>query len=146
MDEIDKKIIQILRQDGRASYKNIGKKVGLSEGAVRIRIKKLMESGVIKKFTIETGLSGGAEALSLISVSPSIPTSKISAILRETPNIKEVYEVTGEYDIVVIISAADITQVNECVEKIRKIEGVLNTNTMIVLSRGEIAYPKTFQN
>jgi DNA-binding Lrp family transcriptional regulator len=133
MDEIDKKIIQILKQDGRASYSEIGKKVGLSEGAVRIRIKKLMESGVIKKFTIETGLSGGAEALSLISVSPSIPTSKISAMLRETPNIKEVYEVTGEYDIAVIISAADIAQVNECVEKIRKIEGVLNTNTMIVL-------------
>ncbi|MGB9853963.1 MAG: Lrp/AsnC family transcriptional regulator [Candidatus Bathyarchaeales archaeon] len=135
MDEVDKKIIQILTQDGRASYSEIGNKVGLSEGAVRIRIKKLMESGVIKKFTIETGLSGGAEALSLISVSPSIPTSKISATLRETPNIKEIYEVTGEYDIAVIISAADIAQVNECVEKIRKIEGVLNTNTMIVLCR-----------
>lgn len=136
MDEMDKKIIQILRKDGRASYKDVGQKVGLSEGAVRIRIKKLVGLGIIKKFTIETGLSGGAEALSLISVSPSVPTSKISAILRETPNIKEVYEVTGEYDIAVVISAADIAQVNECVEKIRKIEGVLNTNTMIVLSRG----------
>ncbi len=136
MDEIDRRIIQILRQDGRAAYKDIGQKVGLSEGAVRIRIKKLVESGVIKKFTIETGLSEGAKALSLISVNPSVPTSKISAILRETPNIKEVYEVTGEYDIAVMISAADIAQVNECVEKIRKIEGVLNTNTMIVLSRG----------
>lgn len=133
MNEIDKQILQILKQDGRASYSDIGKKVGLSEGAVRVRIKKLMESGVIKKFTVETGLFGGAEALSLISVSPSIPTSKISAMLRETPNIKKVYEVTGEYDIVVVISAADITEVNECVEKIRKIEGVLNTNTMIVL-------------
>jgi len=135
MDEIDKKIIQILKQDGRASYSEIGNKVGLSEGAVRIRIKKLMESEVIKKFTVETGLLGGAEALSLISVSPSIPTSKISAMLRETPNIKEVYEVTGEYDIAVVISATDIAQVNDCVEKIRKIEGVLNTNTMIVLCR-----------
>lgn len=133
MNEIDKQILQILKQDGRASYSDVGKKVGLSEGAVRVRIKKLMESGVIKKFTVETGLFGGAEALSLISVSPSIPTSKISAMLRETPNIKKVYEVTGEYDIVVVISAADITEVNECVEKIRKIEGVLNTNTMIVL-------------
>lgn len=133
MNEIDKKIIQILKQDGRASYGEIGKKVGLSEGAVRIRIKKLMESGVIKKFTIETGLSEGAEALSLISVSPSFPTSKISAMLRKTPDIKKIYEVTGEYDIAVIIASADIAQVNECVEKIRKIEGVLNTNTMIVL-------------
>lgn len=133
MDEIDKQIIQILKQDGRAAYSEIGSKVGLSEGAVRIRVKKLIEAGVIKKFTIETGFSGEAEALSLISVNPSIPTSKISAALRETPNIKKVYEVTGEYDIAVVISAADIAKVNECVEKIRKIEGILNTNTMIVL-------------
>lgn len=133
MDEIDKKIIQILRQNGRASYSDIGEKVGLSEGAVRMRVRKLMQSGVIKKFTIETGLSEGAEALSLISVSPSIPTSKISAMLREIPNIKEVYEVTGEYDIAAMIAAADIAQVNDCVEKIRRIKGILDTNTMIVL-------------
>ncbi|MEM3941333.1 MAG: Lrp/AsnC ligand binding domain-containing protein, partial [Candidatus Bathyarchaeia archaeon] len=74
-----------------------------------------------------------AKALSLISVSPSVPTSKISAILRETPNIEKVYEITGEYDIAVIISATGISEVNECVERIRKIDGVINTNTMIVL-------------
>lgn len=133
MDEVDKKILQILKQDGRAAYRDIGKKVKLSEGAVRLRVKKLVDSGVIRRFTIETMLSEGAKALSLISVNPSIPTSKISTILKTTPNIEKVYEITGEYDIAVIISAADITKVNECVEKIRKIEGVLNTNTMIVL-------------
>ncbi|MEM3704156.1 MAG: AsnC family transcriptional regulator, partial [Candidatus Bathyarchaeia archaeon] len=68
MDELDKEIIQILKQDGRAAYRDIGKKVGLSEGAVRLRIKKLVESGVIKRFTVETRLPEGAEALSLISV------------------------------------------------------------------------------
>ncbi|MEM3640846.1 MAG: Lrp/AsnC family transcriptional regulator [Candidatus Bathyarchaeia archaeon] len=133
MDELDKGIIQILKQDGRAAYRDIGKKVGLSEGAVRLRIKKLVKSGVIKRFTVETRLPEGAEALSLISVNPSVPTSKISAALMATPNVKKVYEVTGEYDIAVIISASNISEVNECVEKIRKIEGVLNTNTMIVL-------------
>lgn len=133
MDEFDKEIIKILKHDGRSAYSDIGKRVGLSEGAVRLRIKKMMESGIIKRFTVETGLSEGAEALSLISVNPSVSTSKISATLMATPNVKKVYEVTGEYDIAVIISASDISEVNECVEKIRKIEGVLNTNTMIVL-------------
>ncbi|MCS7114662.1 MAG: Lrp/AsnC family transcriptional regulator [Nitrososphaerota archaeon] len=133
MDTLDKEIIKILRQDGRSTYRDIAKRVGLSEGAVRLRVKRLMGSGVIRRFTVETGLPEGAEALSLISVNPSIPTSKISATLTATPNVKKVYEVTGEYDIAVIISASDISEVNECVEKIRKIEGVLNTNTMIVL-------------
>lgn len=133
MDEVDKMILQILKQNGRAAYKDIGKNVGLSEGAVRMRIKKLMESGIIKKFTVETALPEQAKALSLISISPSIPTSKISALLKETPNVERVYEITGEYDVAVVISAEDIAEVNECVERIRKMEGVMNTNTMIVL-------------
>ncbi|MBC7131136.1 Lrp/AsnC family transcriptional regulator [Candidatus Bathyarchaeota archaeon] len=133
LDEVDKKIIQMLRQNGRVAYKDIGKKVGLSEGAVRVRVKKLLEAGVIKRFTVETALPEEAKALSLISVSPSIPTSKISSMLKETPNIERVYEITGEYDIAVVISAAGIAEVNECVERIRKIDGVINTNTMIVL-------------
>jgi len=135
MDEVDEKIIQILKRNGRASYGEIGKEVGLSEGAVRMRVKKLLESGVIKRFTIEAGLLNKSEALSLISVDPSIPTSDVSTVLKSIPGIESVYEVTGEYDIVVIISAGTIAEVNECVEKIRKVEGVLDTNTMIVLRK-----------
>lgn len=135
MDEVDEKILELLRMDSRASYGDIGKKVGLSEGAVRARIKKLVESGVIRRFTVETGPLREAEALSLISVNPSIPTSKVSAALREISKVRMIYEVTGEYDIVVVISAADIAEINECVEQIRKIEGVLDTNTMIVLRK-----------
>lgn len=133
MDEIDKKIVQILKQNGRAAYGYIGKKVGLSEGAVRMRIKKLVESGIIKRFTVETVSRGGAEALCLISVNPSIPTSRISSLLKADPNVSKVYEVTGEYDIAAIISASDIAEVNQSIENIRKIEGILSTNTIIVL-------------
>ncbi|MEM0314267.1 MAG: Lrp/AsnC family transcriptional regulator [Candidatus Bathyarchaeia archaeon] len=135
MDEVDEKILELLRMDSRASYGAIGEKVGLSEGAVRARIKKLVESGVIRRFTVETGPLREAEALSLISVNPSIPTSKVSAVLRGISKVRMIYEVTGEYDIVVVISAADIAEINECVEQIRKIEGVLDTNTMIVLRK-----------
>lgn len=133
LDSVDMEIIRILKSDGRATYRDIGRKIGLSEGAVRARVKRFLETGIIKHFTIETGFPEEAKALSLISVSPSVPTSKISAILRETPNIERVYEITGEYDIAVIISATGISEVNECVERIRKIDGVINTNTMIVL-------------
>jgi len=133
MDEIDNEIIQILKQDGRTAYCDIGKKVGLSEGAVRIRVKRLTESGVIRRFTVETKPLEGAEALCLVSVDPSVPTSIISAVLRGISGIQKVYEVTGEYDVAVVISSSGIAEVNECVEKIRKIDGILDTNTMIVL-------------
>ncbi len=133
MDEIDRKIIQILKQNGRATYNEIGKAVRLSEGAVRKRIKELVSSGVIKRFTLKLSLSEWAEAIVLISVNPAIPTSDVSAKLLKLPNVDTVYEVTGEYDIATVISAMSIAEVNECIERIRKIDGVIKTNTMVVL-------------
>jgi len=133
LDEIDKEIIRILKHDGRATYIDVGKKVGLSEGAVRKRVKALVDSGVIMRFTIKVGLVEGAEAITLLSVNPSFPTSDVSEVLQKIPNVETVYEVTGQYDIAVIISALNITEVNHCVEKIRRVNGVVNTNTMIVL-------------
>ncbi len=133
MDEIDKRIIQILKWNGRATYGEIGKAVGLSEGAVRKRIKDLVNSGVIKRFTVKLSLSEEAEAIALVSVKPTIPTSEISAKLLKVPDVDTVHEVTGEYDIAAIISAMGIAEVNECIEKIRKIDGIIKTNTMIIL-------------
>ena len=133
MDNTDKTIIEILKHDGRATYSEIGKRIGLSEGAVRKRIKSLVDSNTIKRFTIKVGLSEGAEAIALLSVDPSLPTSDVSLALKEFPNVETVYEITGEYDIAVTISGLNITEVNECLEKIRRLDGVANTNTMIVL-------------
>lgn len=133
MDEIDREIIKILKRNARISYTNIGEKVGLSEGAVRKRVKALIDSGVIRKFTVKVRLKEGAEAITLISVDPSLPTSDISKTLQKLTNIETVYEVTGQYDIAAIISALNITEVNECIERIRQIKGVVRTNTMIIL-------------
>ena len=133
MDDIDRRIVKILKNHGRATYGEVGEEVGLSEGAVRKRIKELVDSGVIRRFTVKIGLTEGAEAMTLISINPSFPTSSISDALMKIPNVETVYEITGQYDIAVIISGTNIAEVNECVEKIRRVEGVTNTDTMIIL-------------
>jgi DNA-binding Lrp family transcriptional regulator len=133
MDDTDKAIIEILKHDGRATYSDIGKRIGLSEGAIRKRIKALVDSGAIRRFTVKVGLSEGAEAIALLSVDPSLPTSEVSQSLKKFSNVETVYEITGEYDIAVTISGLNITEVNECLERIRRLKGVANTNTMIVL-------------
>ncbi len=133
MDEKDKQIIKILKDDGRAGYGDIGVKVGLSEGAVRKRIKALSDEGVIRKFTVKIGVAEGAEAIALLSVNPSLPTQEVSKSIREIPNVETIYEVTGEYDIVAVIGGMNVVEVNECIEKIRRVEGIMKTNTMIVL-------------
>ena len=133
MDEKDKEIIRILKNDGRSGYNDIGKKVGLSEGAVRKRIKVLVNTGVIRKFTVRVGVCEGAEAITLLSTNPSSPTHEVSEKIRKIPNVETVYEVTGEYDIVAVINGMSVVEVNECIEKIRRVDGIMKTNTMIVL-------------
>ena len=133
MDEKDKQIIKILKDDGRAGYGDIGAQVGLSEGAVRKRIKTLTEESVIRKFTVKVGVGEGAQAITLLSTNPAYPTQEVSKKIQETPNVETIYEVTGEYDIVAVISGLSVTEVNECIEKIRRVEGIMKTNTMIVL-------------
>lgn len=133
MDETDKKIIKLLKDDARAGYGDIGAKVGLSEGAVRKRIKILSDEGVIRKFTVKIGVAEGAQAITLLATNPAEPTQEVSKKIQAILNVETVYEVTGEYDIVAVISGMNVTEVNECIEKIRRVEGVMKTNSMIVL-------------
>jgi len=133
LDKIDQQIIDALKENSRLTYSAIGKKIGLSEAAIRKRVKNLISKGVIKRFTVEVNMSQRANAVVLISVSPSISTSSISEKLCRIEGIKDVHEITGQYDIFVNISAPSIAEVNKCVDEIRSIEGVVNTNTMIIL-------------
>jgi len=133
MDDKDRQILRILKSDGRAGYGDIGRKVGLSEGAVRKRIKTLSDLGVIRKFTVKIGVAEGAEAITLLATNPAFPTQEVSERIRNIPNVETTYEVTGEYDIVAVISGMNVVEVNECIEKIRRVEGIMKTNTMIVL-------------
>jgi Lrp/AsnC family transcriptional regulator of lysine biosynthesis len=133
MDEKDKEIIKILKDDGRAGYVDIGKQIGLSEGAIRKRIQTLSDSGVIRKFTVKVGVTEGAEAITLLATNPAYPTQEVSKKIQAIPNVETIYEVTGEYDIIAVIGGMNVNEVNECIEKIRRVEGIMKTNTMIIL-------------
>ena len=132
-DKIDDKIIGYLRDDARESFVEIGKKLKLSESAVRRRVKNLVDSGVIEKFTVEMGETNTTSAIVLISVDSATDTSKVSAKLTKLEAVKTVYEITGQYDISVIIRAGNITEINICIDELRKIQGVIDTNTVIIL-------------
>lgn len=133
LDKIDEKIVNILKTDSRKAFVEIAQEVGLSESAVRRRVKNLVDSGTIKKFTIEMGVSNKTSAITLISVSPSTDTSKVSEKLKSLKGVDVVYEITGQYDIVAIVSAPTITEINKCIDDVRRIEGIDDTNTVIIL-------------
>ncbi len=133
IDSIDEKIISILKDDSRRPYNEIAELVGLSESAVRRRVKNLVERGIIKRFTIELGLSNKTSAITLVSVKPSVDTARVSEVLKSLKGIEVVYEITGQYDIAAIVSADSIAEINKCIDEVRRIDGVDDTNTVIIL-------------
>ncbi len=134
-DKVDEKIIEYLKENSRESFVDIGKKLKLSESAVRRRVKNLLGSGTIKKFTLELGEENATSAIVLVSVESATDTSKVSLKLTKLEGVKTVYEITGQYDITVIISAATIAEINNSIDALRKIAGVVDTNTVIILKK-----------
>ncbi len=132
-DKKDEKIVEFLRNNSRESFVDIGKNLKLSESAVRRRVKNLVSSGTIKKFTVEVGEGNTTSAFVLISVESSIDTSKVSSKITKLQGVKTVYEITGQYDITVVIRASNITEINECIDALRKIPGITDTNSVIIL-------------
>lgn len=133
VDEIDERIMRLLEENSRMTYVEIGRTVGLSEGAVRNRVQALVSGGVIKRFTIEKSSTLGVRALTMIAVNPGTPTYEVSKMVNQLAGVERIYEVTGEYDIVMVSSGGNIEGINKVIEDIRKIEGVEKTNTIIVL-------------
>lgn len=133
LNSIDEKIIGLLKSDSRRSFVEIANSIGMSESAVRRRVKNLQDTGVIRKFTIDMGPSNKTSAITLISVSSVADTSKVSDQLLNLKGIEIVYEITGQYDIATIIVAPTILEINSYIDEIRKIDGVSDTNTVIIL-------------
>ena len=134
-DKVDERIIGYLKEDSRESFVDIGKKLKLSESAVRRRVKNLIDSKTISKFTIELGEDNVTSAIVLVSVDSATDTSKVSLKLAKLEGVKTVYEITGQYDITTIMSASSIAEINNSIDALRKITGVVDTNTVIILRK-----------
>ena len=134
-DNIDEKIIGYLKEDSRESFVDIGKKLKLSESAVRRRVKNLVGNGTIKKFTLELGEENATSAIVLVSVDSATDTSKVSLKLAKLEGVKTVYEITGQYDITTIMSGSSIAEINNSIDALRKIPGVVDTNIVIILRK-----------
>ncbi|MGA7369188.1 MAG: Lrp/AsnC family transcriptional regulator [Nitrososphaeraceae archaeon] len=133
MDPTDVKIIKILQSDSRRAFVEIANEIGLSESAIRRRVKNLTRREIIKKFTVEINSGDKTSAITLISVSSTSDTSFVSGKLMGLVGVEVIYEITGQYDIAAVISAPSISEINKCIDEVRKTEGVSDTNTVIIL-------------
>ncbi len=130
MDETDANILHILKGDGRASFVDIAKEIGLTEGAVRSRVAKLLKEGSIKRFTVET--REDVKAVVMVATSRAVSTTKVADAIKKL-GIDMTYEISGNFDIICFVESNSIEEVNNTVERIRSTPGVTDTSTSLVL-------------
>ncbi len=132
-DRVDDLILALLSKDARMSNTDVAHKLNISESAVRRRINNLVANGRIRRFTVEVDDQHVSTAITWVSVNPSIPTGQVSGKIKDVPGVEIVFETAGQFDVAAIIRGANIVEVNKTVEGIRRIDGVNNTNTAMVL-------------
>ncbi|EMA38513.1 Lrp/AsnC family transcriptional regulator [Halobiforma nitratireducens] len=132
MDDLDRQILDILRRDARTPYTEIADEIGTSEGTVRNRVERMMDDGVIERFTISTR-TGNVQAMLEIGVAVDVDTNGVAERMAEWAEVDLVWMVSGEQDIVLVVDAADTRGVNDLITKARNQEEVVSTKTRLIL-------------
>lgn len=134
LDDAAKQIIEQLQEDGRRPYAAIGKAVGLSEAAVRQRVQRLQEAGVIQIVAVTDPIQVGFDRQAMIGVRTDHEVLKVADRLADLPEVDYVVVTAGSFDLLVEVVCEDDAHLLEVVsERIRAIEGVRDTETFVYL-------------
>ena len=134
LDAIAKKIIEELQADGRSSYAAIGKSVGLSEAAVRNRVQKLSESGLLQIVAVTDPLKLGFSRQAMVGIRCTGDTERLARQLAEHPEIDYVVLTAGTYDIMIEVVCEDDDHLLDIINRrVRTHPEVNSTETLVYL-------------
>ena len=134
LDDKDKRILEMLLEDSRRPYHEIANdpKVKLSESTVRKRVLKLQDEGVIEKFTLKLNNKSIGENFIVFMLIKGGTTEYINNKIINNKHVKEIFGITGEYDLMLKLKFKDVEEFNKFLIKFRKEQkGVRQTYTMV---------------
>ena len=137
LDDIDRKIVASLRANARRSFKDVGAEVGLSAPAVKRRVDRLEERGVIRgyvAFTDPAAMGWPARGIVSLVCEGRMSAAEVRAAVAPHPEVIAAYTVAGQVSAVLHVQAADTSHLEEALERIRQAPGVRATETQIILS------------
>ena len=141
LDDVSKAIIEQLQQDGRRSYASIGKVVGLSEAAVRQRVQRLIDGGVMQVVAVTDPLELGFARQAMIGIRASGELEPVADQLAELDEVDYVVITAGTYDLLVEVVCESDEHLLEVISgKIRTLENVLSTETFMYLKLRKQTY------
>jgi Lrp/AsnC family transcriptional regulator for asnA, asnC and gidA len=141
LDELSKGIIEQLQQDGRMPYASIGKAVGLSEAAVRQRVQRLLEHGVMQIVAVTNPLQLGFARQAMIGIHAEGDIEPIADELTSMPEVDYVIVTAGSFDLIVeVVCESDDHLLELLSKRIRSISGVQSTETFVYLKLHKQTY------
>ena len=116
VDSLDRSILTVLRDSGRASFVEIAERVGVTERTIRTRMKRLEEDGVIRGYTIrETGIV--LTALIRMKVRPGTEIGSLAGEFASWDGVESVYEISGDADLIAVVHVDDTVGLREMLDK-----------------------------
>ncbi|WGL53731.1 Lrp/AsnC family transcriptional regulator [Nocardioides sp. BP30] len=141
LDEVSKAIIEQLQQDGRRSYASIGKEVGLSEAAVRQRVQRLIDGGVMQVVAVTDPLELGFARQAMIGIRVNGPVEPVAEAIAAVEEVDYVVVTAGTYDLLVEVVAESDEDLLELISgTIRTVPGVAGTETFMYLRLQKQSY------
>lgn len=134
LDDVSKAIVEQLQADGRRSYADIGKAVGLSEAAVRQRVQRLTEAGVMQIVAVTDPMQLGFTRQAMIGIRATGDTRELAEALAEIPEIDYVVLTAGSFDLMAeVVCENDDQLITLLNSRIRNLDGVQTTETFVYL-------------
>jgi|SRR5664279_1025405 len=138
MDAVNRSIIGHLLTDGRATYQEVGTKVGLSAPAVKRRVDQMLARQEISGFTAvidPASLGWDTEAYVELSYQGNVSPARLKRDLEAIPEVVGVWTISGDADALVHVMASNMTEIERTVERMREFANVNRTRSVIVMSR-----------
>ncbi|MCX6521714.1 MAG: Lrp/AsnC family transcriptional regulator [Actinobacteria bacterium] len=133
LDDVDRAIIERLQADGRAPYTRLAAAVGLSEAAVRQRVQRLLDAGIMQVVAVTNPLSIGYRRMAMIGVRTEGPSDGIAKALQQMTDIDYLVVTAGSFDLMCEVVVSDDADLLDLTNRIRRVEGVVSTETFIYL-------------
>ena len=137
MDDIDRKIVALLRDNARRSFGDIGTHVALSAPAVKRRVDRLQDEGVIRSYAAvvdPAALGWHTHAVVALYCEGRMSGGEVRAAIEPHPEVASAYTVAGEASAILHVRAQDTQHLEETLERLRDTPGVRRTHTQVVLS------------
>jgi Lrp/AsnC family transcriptional regulator for asnA, asnC and gidA len=133
LDDTARAIIEMLQRDGRQSYASMAQQVGLSEAAVRQRVQRLIEAGVMQIVAVTDPLQVGFARQAMVGIRVEGDPAALEESLEALPEIEYIVITAGSFDLMVEVVCEDDTHLLELIGQIRRLPGVSTTETFLYL-------------